>query len=131
MLNNYFVSLTLIITLILVRWFAPQLLGIPVDLQLVRVAKEVPPFFDGVFRSEDYASRNYIISDPFIKRAQPLLPSFFQVGPNDFLGFRNQNMPNVADIITIGDSQTYGIMHSLNKIHPAAWCKAWKFLKQR
>ena len=54
------VSLTFIIAFVLVRWFAPQLIGLPVDLQMVRVAKEVPPFFDGVFRPEDYESQDYI-----------------------------------------------------------------------
>ena len=102
------VSLTLIIALTLVRWFAPQLLGLPVDLQMVQVAKEVPPFFDGIFRPEDYASQEYIIQDPYIKRAKPLFPRFLGIGPNDLLGFRNRNVPNIADIITIGDSQTYG-----------------------
>ena len=67
---------TLLLALGLVRWFAPQLLGIPVDLQLVKVQKEVPPFFDNIFQN--------------------------------ILGFRNRQVPNIADIITIGDSQTYG-----------------------
>jgi len=102
------VFLTLIIALSLVRWFAPQLLGLPVDLQMVRVAKEVPPFFDGVFRPEDYASQEYIIQDPYIKRGKPLMPISSGMGPNDILGFRNKYVPNIADIITIGDSQTYG-----------------------
>ncbi|MCR4346775.1 MAG: hypothetical protein NUV55_06195 [Sulfuricaulis sp.] len=30
------------------------------------------------------------------------------LGPHDLLGFRNMNIPNVADVVTIGDSQTYG-----------------------
>jgi lysophospholipase L1-like esterase len=102
------VSLTLFIALILVRWFAPQLLGLPVDLQMVRVAKKVPPFFDGVFRSEDYKSEGYLIQDPYIMRAKPLLPGYLRMGPNDILGFRNRNVSNIADIVTIGDSQTYG-----------------------
>ena len=92
----------------MVRWFAPQLLGIPVDLQMVRVSKEVPPFFDNIFRPEDFQSDNFIISDPFIMRAKPLLRGFAEMGPNDLLGFRNRSIPNIADIITIGDSQTYG-----------------------
>ena len=43
---------TLLLALGLVRWFAPQLLGIPVDLQLVKVQKEVPPFFDNISNFE-------------------------------------------------------------------------------
>jgi len=102
------VSLTFIVAFSLVRWFAPQMLGLPVDLQMVRVAKEVPPFFDGVFRPEDYESKEYSIQDPYIKRAKPLFPCLIGMGPNDILGFRNKNIPIIADIITIGDSQTYG-----------------------
>jgi hypothetical protein len=102
------VLVTLVVALGMVRWFAPQLLGIPVDLQMVRVSKEVPPFFDNIFRPEDFQSDNFIISDPFIMRAKPLLRGFAEMGPNDLLGFRNRSIPNIADIITIGDSQTYG-----------------------
>ena len=90
------VSLTLITALLLVRWFAPQLLGLPVDLQLVRVAKEVPPFFDGIFRPDDYKSKEYIIPDPFIKRAKPLSSFALAMGPNDILGFRNKSIPNIV-----------------------------------
>ncbi|MCR4346774.1 MAG: hypothetical protein NUV55_06190, partial [Sulfuricaulis sp.] len=36
------VVITLTVAIGLIRWFAPQLLGIPVDLQSVRVSKEVP-----------------------------------------------------------------------------------------
>lgn len=118
------VSLTLIIALTLTRWFAPQLLGLPVDLQMVRVAKEVPPFFDGVFRAEDYESQEYIIQDPYIMRASPLIPRFMSVGPNDILGFRNRNVPNIADIITIGDSQTYGNNVFLEQNWPSRMMKS-------
>ena len=109
------VALTVIIALTLTRWFAPQLLGLPTDLQMVRVAKEVPPFFNGVFRPEDHEGENYIIQDPYIIRARPLLPSFLNVGPNDLLGFRNRNVPNIAAIITIGDSHTYGNNASIER----------------
>jgi len=118
------VSLTFIIAFVLVRWFAPQLLGLPVDLQLVRVAKEVPPFFEGVFRSKDYESQEYIIRDPYIKRAKPLLPRFLGMGPNDILGFRNKHVPNIADIITIGDSQTYGNNVFLEQNWPSSMMKS-------
>ena len=120
------VSLTAIITLTLTRWFAPQLLGLPVDLQMVRVAKEVPPFFDGVFRPEDYAGQEYIIRDPYITRAKPLLPVFLNVGPNDLLGFRNRNVPNIADIITIGDSHTYGNNAFLERNWPNSMVESMK-----
>lgn len=100
---------TLFAGLGIIRWYAPQLLGIPVDLQMVRVSTEIVPFFDGVFRQEDYDdSRFKIISDPFLHRALPLYDDMETMGPHDILGFRNRQIPNVADIITIGDSQTYG-----------------------
>lgn len=103
------VTLTTVIALGLIRWLAPGLLGIMPDLQLVQVHKKVPPFYDNIFRQEDYSSRNFIINDPFtLQRAKPLFPDIFAMGPNDILGFRNRRVPNVADIITIGDSQTYG-----------------------
>ena len=93
----------------IIRWYAPQLLGIPVDLQMVRVSTEVVPFFNGVFRQEDYDdSESMIISDPYAHRARPLYEDMETMGPHDILGFRNRYIPNVADIITIGDSQTYG-----------------------
>jgi hypothetical protein len=111
--------LTTVAILLLLRWFAPQLLGIPVDLQLVRVAEEVPPFFDGVFRIADYKTKDFIIKDPYVIRAKPLYPDVGNMGPNDILGFRNRFIPNVADIITIGDSQTYGNHTVLEKNWPS------------
>ncbi len=111
-------ALTLIVALSIIRWFAPRLLGITPDLQLVRVAKKVPPFFDNIFRENDYNTDNFIISDPYIKRAKPLYPDRIKEGPNDLLGFRNRQIPNVADIITIGDSQTYGNNAPLEKNWP-------------
>lgn len=103
------VLITLIIALGGIRWLAPGLLGISPDLQLVQTDKKIPPFFDNIFRIEDYNSRNFIINDPnTIQRAKPLFPDVFNMGPNDILGFRNREVPNTADIITIGDSQTYG-----------------------
>ena len=61
--------LTVTLALGVIRLFAPQLLGGARDLQLVQVSKEVPPFFDNVFRPEDYASREFILQDPYVKRA--------------------------------------------------------------
>ena len=114
--TNFFESLTLIVSTIVtailvlgvVRYFAPQLLGLSSDIQLVQVSKKVPPFFEGVFRTSDYETDEYILPDPYIKRAKPLFPDLGGIGPNDILGFRNRNIPNVSDVIIIGDSQTYG-----------------------
>ncbi|MEE9912157.1 MAG: SGNH/GDSL hydrolase family protein [Deltaproteobacteria bacterium] len=100
--------LTALVGLGLIWLFAPQLIGSDRDLQLVQVGKEVPPFFDNVFRKQDYDSLEFIIQDPYVKRAKPLYKEYFEKGPHDILGFRNRAIPNIADIITIGDSQTYG-----------------------
>lgn len=103
------VTVTLLLSLGLIRWFAPQLLGIPVDLQAVRVSKEVPPFFENIFRKEDVESRNFLLKDPYTNiRARPLLVDLTGYGPHDLLGFRNRSIPGIADVIAIGDSQTYG-----------------------
>jgi len=103
------ILVTLFLSLLVIRWLAPGLLGLPVDLQLVQVDKKVPPFYEGVFRKQDLVERRFIVQDPFTKvRARPFFPDATYVGPNDLLGFRNRTLPMVADIVTIGDSQTYG-----------------------
>jgi lysophospholipase L1-like esterase len=104
------VGVTLLLTLGSIRYFAPQLLNIPVDLQTVRVSKEVPPFYENVFRKEDHRSGDFLLKDPYTNvRARPLYYDVSgRTGPHDVLGFRNSYVPDVADIVTIGDSQTYG-----------------------
>ncbi len=103
------VAVTLVVAIGLIRWYAPQLLGIPVDLQAVRVSKEVPPFYENVFRKEDVESREFLLKDPYTNiRARPLFIDLTSLGPHDLLGFRNRSIPDVADVVAIGDSQTYG-----------------------
>lgn len=103
------VAIALGIALGIIRWFAPGLLGISPDLQLVKIDKKVPPFFENIFRAEDYISQNYLIKDPITRvRAMPLHPDIGGLGPNDLLGFRNLAIPHSATIVTLGDSQTYG-----------------------
>ena len=109
---------TLVLALAGIRWFAPQLLGIPVDLQMVQVGERIAPYFDGVFRYSDFNSSEFIIKDPYVARAKPLFPDYGGVGPNDLLGFRNRSIPNAADVIVIGDSQTYGNNASLEQNWP-------------
>lgn len=105
---------TLLIALALLRWLAPGLLGVPqsvpMDLKLVRLSREVPPFYENIFSREDKVREdNYLINDPLIHvRAPNFFPDIGEMGPNDVLGFRNRAVPNVADVIVIGDSQTYG-----------------------
>ncbi|WP_027706656.1 hypothetical protein [Zooshikella ganghwensis] len=97
------------IALLLLRYLAPGLLGQGTDLQLVQIDKKVPPFFDNIFRDEDIKSMDFLIQDPVFKvRAKPLLPEMGGVGPHDILGFRNFGVPNHAEIVIVGDSQTYG-----------------------
>ena len=113
------VGVPLVLALGLIRWFAPGLLGIPVDLQLVRVSEKLPPFFEGVFRANDYKTEEFILKDPYTRvRAKPLYPEVGGMGPHDILGFRNRKVPNVADIVVIGDSQTYGNNASLEQNWP-------------
>ncbi|GAB4337915.1 MAG: hypothetical protein Kow0089_09510 [Desulfobulbaceae bacterium] len=103
-------TLTIGVALLLIRWLAPGLLGVPVDLQMVQVEKKVPPFFDNVFRQEDWESDRFILQDPVSKiRAHPLIVDTGDMGPHDILGFRSRETPYTADVITIGDSQTYGV----------------------
>ena len=111
---------TLLIALGIVRWLAPQLLGGPVDLQLVGVDEKVPPFFEGVFRRADYASKEFLLKDPYTQlRAKPLFPGSGPMGPHDILGFRNRHIPDAADIVFIGDSQTYGNNVPLEENYPS------------
>lgn len=101
---------TLLAALAILRWLAPGLLGVPADLQLVRVSAEAPPFFENVFRTGDKVGEDgYVLLDPLTRvRAPGLFPDMNGMGPNDVLGFRNRAVPHVADIIVVGDSQTYG-----------------------
>ena len=89
--------------LALIRWLAPGLLGIPVDLQIVRTSDEVVPFFENVFRPEHRKSGPFLLNDPYtVVRARPLYGG--PAGPTDLLGFRNSDVPNRADVVAIGDS---------------------------
>jgi hypothetical protein len=103
------IAITLGIALGTIRWLAPQLLGISPDLQLVQIDKKVPPFFKNMFRAEDFESQDLLIQDPITRvRAVPLFPDIGTYGPNDLLGFRNRAIPHSANIVILGDSQTYG-----------------------
>ena len=103
------VAISLLLAFGIIRWQAPQLLGLPHDLKLVQIDKAVPPFFESVFRRDDFLSANYFISDPLTRvRPKPLQSETLRLGPNDLIGFRNRYIPNFADIVVIGDSQTYG-----------------------
>jgi lysophospholipase L1-like esterase len=117
---------TLAISLAGIRIFMPQLFGIAPDLQMVRLDDQVPPFYENVFvpnsaRHDD----GYLYNDPItIVRAPTLYPDLVGMGPNDVLGFRNRSVPNVADVIVIGDSQTYGNNAPLEGNWPSQMRKA-------
>lgn len=114
------VAVTLAVALGLIRWLAPQLLGVPVDLRLVSEARELPPFYEGVFRADDARQGGLILQDPVAKvRALPLYPDVLLAGPHDVLGFRNFSVPATADIVVIGDSQTYGVNSRLEQNWPS------------
>ncbi len=111
---------TTALALLTIRWIAPQLLGLPVDLQLVQSSKTVPPFFDGVFRDADYRTDELLLNDPVTSiRFRPLLDADAGTGPHDILGFRNTGIPNDPAVIAIGDSQTYGIGEPIENTWPS------------
>jgi lysophospholipase L1-like esterase len=102
---------TLVLSVGVIRWLAPGLLGIASDLQLVQLDEKAPPFYKGILKNGDTSTADFILKDPLTRvRARPFFPRTGggARGPNDLLGFRNNGVPNVADVITIGDSMTYG-----------------------
>ena len=103
------VVITLLVSILLIRWLAPTLLGVPADMVLLRSSEEIPPYYENIFRKEHWESNEFIMKDPLVRvRAKPFYPDIGGMGPNDLLGFRNLAVPNEADVIVIGDSQTYG-----------------------
>lgn len=101
--------LTVSLVLLVIKWMAPGLLGVPEDRLLVRTAKSSPPFYEIIFNKQDLFSKKFLISDPIVKaRARQLYPNLGWSGPHDVLGFRNLAVPNSTDLLVIGDSQTYG-----------------------
>lgn len=93
----------------LIRWLAPGLLGAPADLQLVQLDEKLPAYYEGIFREQHDRDDAFLLKDPLTRiRARPLFPRDQALGPHDILGFRNSGVPVAADIITIGDSMTYG-----------------------
>lgn len=102
------------------RWVSPRLFGVSPDMQLVAIDKKVPPFFENMFREEDFKSDSYLIQDPITRvRAMPLYPDIGGSGPNDLMGFRNRSIPHSANIVILGDSQTYGNNAVIEKNWPS------------
>ena len=81
----------------------------PVDLQVVQLSEKKPAFFENVFQPYDQEPGEFLLNDPIlITRPLPLFPALEKLGPHDLLGFRNHNVPRLTDVVTVGDSQTYG-----------------------
>lgn len=104
------VAVTLLISLLAIRSFAPQWLGLPVDLRVVQVDERVPPFYENIFHQPVDDEGGFLLNDPYtLVRARPLAQNRGQAsGPHDLLGFRNRSVPGYTDILILGDSQTYG-----------------------
>ena len=117
---------TLWLALLLIRSYAPGLLGVTSDIQVVQTSKEVPPFFENVFNRSDRGRKEWIIPDPVLKRAPPQLKDMGTHGLHDILGFRNRSVPSVADIVVIGDSQTYGLNSHLDSNWPSVLQKGMR-----
>ncbi len=76
-------------------------------------------FLENVF-TPGVGHPDFIIKEDYTHRARQLdLPTPFW-GPTDLLGFRNHSIPNRADVITIGDSQTFGNNAMLSRSWPYA-----------
>jgi lysophospholipase L1-like esterase len=109
LLTLFSTIIAVILGLLLIRWLQPSLLGMPSDMVLVSSSEKVVPYYENIFRKQDILSNEFILKDPLVRvRARQLYPDMNAIGPNDILGFRNAAVPNNADVIIIGDSQTYG-----------------------
>lgn len=91
--------ISVVLGLTIIRWLQPSLLGISDDLVLVKSAQKKNPFYENIFDEASLRSSKFILKDPVVKgRARPLFPEMPGIGPNDILGFRNEAVPNRADI---------------------------------
>ncbi len=109
LLGIFSTVLTLAVCLALLRWLAPGLLGAPMEMKIVQSDEKLPPFFEAVFGGEGASMDEFLLQDPVTRvRGKPLYPAHGTLGPHDLLGFRNHVVPRIADLVIIGDSQTYG-----------------------
>ncbi|MFQ5482092.1 MAG: SGNH/GDSL hydrolase family protein [Nitrospinaceae bacterium] len=107
------VSIMSVIGYKIIQWKVPHLLAWVPEIRLV-VGKESPPsFYDSIFHEND--APGIFLDDP---RMSLRYKNFYEElpcdcpqvsGPHDALGFRNRSIPYAADILTVGDSQTYGM----------------------
>ena len=82
--------------------------------------EKLPAYYNNVFRAEDLGSSEFLLPDPIVRlRGKPLFPELSAVGPHDLLGFRNFDIPRIADVVVIGDSQSYGNNAFLSESWPS------------
>ena len=100
----------------IVRWVAPPMAERPLDLQVVQLDEKLPPFYEAVFGND-----GRVMNDPLtMTRMRRLVPENVEYGgPFDLLGFRNREVPIVADVVALGDSQTVGRNATLDWSWPA------------
>ena len=84
--------------------------GTEVDLFVTGVGVAAPPFYELLFDQETEANLHEALLPDAITRVRPrpLYRATNKAGPHDAIGFRSDGVPNRPDLITIGDSQTYG-----------------------
>ncbi|MCG6871371.1 MAG: GDSL-type esterase/lipase family protein [Gammaproteobacteria bacterium] len=93
--------ISLLVALSLIRWFAPSLLGQRSSgAGFLARALVVPRDQTAELLTRD--------PDGSVRGSPLLLEWPGGIGPHDLLGFRNLDVPSVADVVVIGDSQTYG-----------------------
>lgn len=110
---------TLLLALLVLRWWMPQLFGGPVDLRLVASDERHVPYFQMILQQERIGTHGFSVPDPdTVLRGIPLVPPDGGTGPHDLLGFRNPGVPLAADIIALGDSQTYGLGTTMAETWP-------------
>lgn len=116
---------TLIACLLAIRTIAPQLLGAPGDLQMVQTSTELPAFYDGVFAADEVPASEWMLLDPVTRiRPRPLVGFGDGFGPHDLLGFRNNAIPAVAEVVVLGDSQSYGNNAVLERNWPSHFARS-------
>ena len=88
-------------------------------VSFVTEEKQSGAFYRNLLLAPDNVSSEFLLPDPeVVERAVPLYPVTGMFGPHDVLGFRNLFVPAVADVVVIGDSQTYGNNVVLEKTWP-------------
>ncbi len=111
----------------IVRIFTPELFGVPKDLRIVQMGEAKAAFYENIFPDKDLKETDFQLNDPItIVRGQQLFPEMRLLGPHDILGFRNDYVPRIAEVVVIGDSQSYGNNALLTENWPTQLQRALK-----